>query len=252
MKKLLAGLFLMALSMGCGGSQPAVRSPSPTISHMGQSTVALVVTDEEGDTYSYCTGVWVSQTEILTANHCVEAGARMALTFGMTVEEKEFFQDKPVNPVGFVIKFNTDAESVLGEEPKETHRGTVTRVDRDNDLGLIKVSSDNVPVHQVAELATQMPGIGERILCVGHPRGLYWTYVEGVVSSYRGNMPDGDGDVKHGPFLQVSAPIYFGNSGGGVFDTEGKLLGIASFIARAPNVAFYVHRDTINKFLYKK
>jgi S1-C subfamily serine protease len=52
-----------------------------------------------------------------------------------------------------------------------------------------------------------------------------------------------------GPWMQVSAPIWYGNSGGGAFDAEGSLVGIASFKALAPNVAFYVHLETIREFL---
>lgn len=260
MKKLLGFLVVMTLGMGCGGStrptktaaveKPAVRAPSAEIAHMGKSTVALVTTDGEGETYSFCTGVWVSPNEILTANHCVVAARKRQLAIAVeTVEEMEALEEMEVDAVDTPIHYTVDAESVLGEEPSATHLGVVKKTDKKNDLALIQVATQGVPVHDVAELASQMPALGETVTCVGHPRGLYWTYVGGLVSSYRKDMPDGDGGKRFGPFLQVSAPVYFGNSGGGVFDSEGKLLGIASFIASSPNTAFYIHRDNIKKFL---
>ncbi len=39
---------------------------------LASKTVALVGRDREGNPRSYCSGVWVSETSILTAYHCVE------------------------------------------------------------------------------------------------------------------------------------------------------------------------------------
>lgn len=204
---------------------------------MGDSTVALVMADEDGDVRPYCTGVWISQDEILTANHCVEAVARHLY---------DVDEDTPVDAVGVPIHYIVEKEARLGEEPTAQHLGYVKAVNEDNDLALVKVETTGMPAHEFAEVADEMPALGEKILCVGHPRGLYWSYVQGLVSAYRKSMPNMD---KGGPFVQVSAPVWFGNSGGGVFDTSGKLVGIASFITKAPNTAFYIHADNIKKFL---
>lgn len=229
---------MIALSTGCGGSlKSTVRSPSSTTAHMGNSTVALVMADEDGDVRPYCTGVWVTEDEILTANHCVEAVARHLY---------DVDEETPVDPVGVKIHYIVEKEAVLGEEPTAMHLGHVKAVNEDNDLALIKVELSGVPTHEYADVADELPALGERVLCVGHPRGLYWSYVQGVVSAYRKSMPGMD---KGGPFVQVSAPVWFGNSGGGVFDTSGRLVGIASFITKAPNTAFYIHADNIKKFL---
>ena len=87
-----------------------------------------------------------------------------------------------------------------------------------------------------------MPGIGEHIFVVGHPRGMYWTYAEGTVSAYRN-------ESSVGKVVQVNATVWFGNSGGGVFDADGKLLGICSRLTKVPQMNYYVHLDSVKKFL---
>jgi S1-C subfamily serine protease len=50
--------------------------------------------------------------------------------------------------------------------------------------------------------------------------------------------------------IQISAPVWLGNSGGGAFDEDGRLIGICSWISKnGPQLTFFVHRDAINKFI---
>jgi S1-C subfamily serine protease len=64
--------------------------------------------------------------------------------------------------------------------------------------------------------------VGERAFAVGTPLGLELTLSEGLVSS-----------VRHAStvnFVQTSAPINNGSSGGGLFDDRGNLIGITSLL----------------------
>jgi S1-C subfamily serine protease len=216
--------------VGCGGEVVNGIRVNSVSKQIGSSTVALVRKTEDKETRSYCTGVWVSSVDILTAGHCV----------GALVEE-----DSGLSPVGEKVMYIVESEvTEVQKDPVMFHDGVVSGYDKAYDLGLIRVSG-NVPDHNVSEFAEEMPGLGEQVYFVGHPRGMYWSYIVGVVAAYRREV----GEEKHGPFVQVSAPVYFGNSGGGVFDRDGKLFGIASFITRSPNTGFYIHRDSIVKFL---
>jgi S1-C subfamily serine protease len=75
--------------------------------------------------------------------------------------------------------------------------------------------------------------IGERAFTIGTPRGLELTVAEGIVSSKR---------VMHDRlYVQTSAPVSPGSSGGGLFDERGNLLGITSFkIDDAENLNFAI------------
>jgi S1-C subfamily serine protease len=63
--------------------------------------------------------------------------------------------------------------------------------------------------------------IGERVYAIGSPEGLELTFSEGVISSLR--------DTEGVHMIQTSAPISPGSSGGGLFDTQGNLIGITTF-----------------------
>jgi S1-C subfamily serine protease len=236
-------LFAILSINGCTSSTKIpVKSPSGLIKHMGDSTVALVITAKDGEVHPFCTGVWVGQDEILTANHCVEASARFLL--GPDADE-----NTPVDPVGTKVHYviEREAESV-GEEPTAIHLGYVRAVDIDHDLAVLRVKTSGMPSHDIATLPSELPAIGDHVFVVGQPRGLYWSYVEGTVSSYRNDVPN---TGIEGPYLQINGTVWFGNSGGGAFDDSGHVIGIASRLVRVPNMSLFVHANSIKKFLHE-
>ena len=80
--------------------------------------------------------------------------------------------------------------------------------------------------------ATQLK-VGQRVYAIGTPKGLELTLSEGLISSLR---PRARSFV-----IQTSAPMSHGSSGGGLFDDEGRLVGIAAFqYARGQNLNFAV------------
>lgn len=80
--------------------------------------------------------------------------------------------------------------------------------------------------------ATQLK-VGQRVYAIGTPKGLELTLSEGLISSLR---PRARSFV-----IQTSAPMSRGSSGGGLFDDEGRLVGIAAFqYARGQNLNFAV------------
>ncbi|MCK9362977.1 MAG: S1C family serine protease [Syntrophales bacterium] len=62
--------------------------------------------------------------------------------------------------------------------------------------------------------------IGEDILAIGNPAGLEGTVSKGIISGVR--------EVDDIKFIQITAPISPGSSGGPVFDSAGKVIGIAT------------------------
>jgi S1-C subfamily serine protease len=63
--------------------------------------------------------------------------------------------------------------------------------------------------------------VGEPALTVGTPQGLELTVADGLVSSKR--------TLEGRRLIQTTAPISPGSSGGGLFDSQGHLLGITTF-----------------------
>src|SRR5207253_3024183 len=61
---------------------------------------------------------------------------------------------------------------------------------------------------------------GQPIVALGHPRGLEYSVVAGVLSGKR--------DIDGVSMLQIAIPIEQGNSGGPVLDMQGRVVGIVS------------------------
>lgn len=75
--------------------------------------------------------------------------------------------------------------------------------------------------------------IGERVYSVGAPRGLELTIGEGLVSGKR--------EASGRRFVQTSAPVSPGSSGGGLFDPYGNLIAITTFTLReSQNINFAI------------
>lgn len=193
----------------------------------------------------YCAGVWVSYYQILTAAHCVDEPANPLL--------KELGIVPFINPIGQRFGFVTTHDIEPGQEPFATRarrvRWATVRVFRsDIDLALLEVDRGHIPPnHPVVLVGRGTVRLGTQVHVMGHTSGMWWCYTSGWISSDR---------TMRGPFqapnhvLQVSAPIWSGNSGGGAFDQAGSLVGIASFMRPSvPSMGFFVHRNVILTFL---
>lgn len=207
--------------------------------------------------FVYCTAVWVSDNTLLTANHCVEGAAKQWAKDHQkdkreaNSDDDDDDDDAIAMPrlIGFKMYYVVQGEvQGVSDEPSATHLSTVALLDKRHDLALLKVDGKVIPPHTVAKLADSSPAIGEHLYVLGHVRGLYWSHIEGVVSAVREDLPTRELGI-HGPFLQVSGPVYYGNSGGGAFNHQGELVGIASFMFRAPQTTMFIHLDSIKAFL---
>lgn len=95
---------------------------------------------------------------------------------------------------------------------------TVTHAAADYDLCRLQVEGLKVTGLPVRESSTLE--IGERVYAIGAPKGLELTFSEGIISALR--------DFPNGRVIQTSAPISSGSSGGGLFDSQGRLIGITT------------------------
>ncbi len=78
--------------------------------------------------------------------------------------------------------------------------------------------------------------IGEKVYAIGSPQSLENTLSEGIISGLR--------EMDGVRYIQTTAPIAQGSSGGGLFDEEGRLIGITTFIVKGGgNLNFAVAID---------
>jgi len=83
--------------------------------------------------------------------------------------------------------------------------------------------------------------VGEKVYAIGAPQGLELTLSDGLIASLR-KLPSGE------TIIQTSAPISKGSSGGGLFDSNGRLIGITSYFARmGQNLNFAIPASWISE-----
>jgi serine protease Do len=97
--------------------------------------------------------------------------------------------------------------------------------DDKTDIALLKVESDK-PLPAVGWGDSDKLRVGDWVLAIGNPFGLGGTVTAGIVSARGRNINAGPYD----DFIQTDASINRGNSGGPMFDSEGKVVGVNTAI----------------------
>ncbi len=108
---------------------------------------------------------------------------------------------------------------------------TVISVDEKSDLALIKLDVGNSVLTPVTVADSSKAVMGQNVAVVGNPLGVGLSYSYGYVSH-----PDRDISDSSGNFIQIDVTVNPGNSGGGLFDAQGNLLGIVTAKAKGDNV----------------
>lgn len=80
-----------------------------------------------------------------------------------------------------------------------------------DDIALILVAGSSLPM-----VPFHSPDLGMPVMAVGYPGGTF-----AVTVGHVGGYPDEDGEVR------FTAPIYYGSSGGGIWDMRAHLVGIS-------------------------
>ena len=134
-----------------------------------------------------------------------------------------------IDPSGYVVTNNhvvegADEVSVILQDNTSLPAKIVGR-DESGDLALLKVESDK-PLPTVEFGDSDTARVGDWVLAIGNPFGLGGTVTAGIVSAR-------SRDIRQGPyddFIQTDAAINRGNSGGPLFNMDGKVVGINTAI----------------------
>jgi putative serine protease PepD len=97
-----------------------------------------------------------------------------------------------------------------------TMSGEIVRTDKLDDLALVHVSE----VLKALAVAGARPRVGTAVMALGSPLGLSGSVSVGYVAAFR--------SIFGADYLQFTAPISPGNSGGPVVDAGGRVVGIAT------------------------
>ena len=122
---------------------------------------------------------------------------------------------------GYKPPFNNDASNVtVLDSAKTSYKAKVVRTNAKSDLALLKVENATFNASKIS--LENNARIGTSIICAGSPltANLNQTVSEGIINGHITQK-----GFQHYAF---SATVHPGNSGGGLFNTQGELIGIVS------------------------
>ncbi|WER48669.1 serine protease [Cupriavidus sp. WKF15] len=131
-------------------------------------------------------------------------------------------------------------KSISVKHDNTAHGARLEYADVDRDLCIIKAKGLVAPAVPVAPLSTLK--VGEKVYALGAPRGLELTLSDGLLAALH---RDKDNNIVR---IQMTAPISPGSSGGGLFDEEGRLIGVSYMTIRdAQNLNFAIPATWIDQ-----
>lgn len=250
-------LVLLALLVNACGAQlphnsqavdrPPVSKEPPTDPVMHALGSSVILWDKEEELV--CAAQRISPTLLVTAHHCIVAATANAEQLELwqlaesDSDEAGLNYEKKISPVAGTKIFFTPYHAWMGTgvgEPIPAVPSFVAAKSAESDLAILQTAASS---QEFVELRASGPlAIGEMVFSIGHPAGLEFSYSRGYVSNHCRFLS--------GPecWLQVDTAIYGGNSGGGLFDANGKLIGIASRRVGF-NYGFYAPLGSIAKLL---
>lgn len=134
----------------------------------------------------------------------------------------------------------TGRQEVAVYSAETDHRATLLAVDWRRDVCLLHVG--DLAAQPVRLGSAESLRIGQKVYAIGAPEGLVFTLSDGLVSAIR--------EFEYGAVIQTSAPISPGSSGGGLFDDQGTLVGVTTFVwAEGQNLNFAHPADWVRELL---
>jgi len=114
------------------------------------------------------------------------------------------------------------AVKVVVQRRNTTHLAELELVDPERDICQLKVEDMSAP--PVTRAPMNSLRVGQKVYALGSPSGQELTLSDGIISSLRHDSAD------RIELIQTSAPISPGSSGGGLFDVDGRLLGLTTLM----------------------
>jgi S1-C subfamily serine protease len=190
-----------------------------------------------------CSGTLIDLEKrlVLTAHHCV--------TQGISSKEEEYEDEDGNLQKRKARKFEALQVTQYSYDgfkrvKSVSYDADIVAYSDDFDLAVVKISSD-IPNKMSSQVAKKNPVRGEPVKIVGNPGLEYGSVVDSNVSSVSRRV---ETDRKRDA-IQLPG-VYFGNSGGAIYNMDGEIVGVAHAKRRGTDViGFAIPASSINKFL---
>jgi serine protease Do len=214
MMKYMVILLLLVIAMSTQNARSTNKGSHLDVPAISQEAngkvVSIVMSDKDGHPIAQGSGFLVSKDGQVVTNYHVIKNGSSA-----------------------VIKFPNGAffavEGVLAS-------------DKDRDVAVIKVHGNDFRMLALGD--SDRLQVGEEVVAIGSPLSLESTVSNGIVSGIRTVEEEG------GKFLQITAPISPGSSGGPLFNMAGKVVGITtSHLRNGENLNFAIPINDVKPML---
>ena len=229
-KKVLAGVLALvlvaAVSFGGGfaGYLAASKNGGQTVMYQAASGGSATSTSSTGGSLSDVAGavtpsVVVVTTEQIVTDNYFWGGQQVLSGAGSGVI---------LTTDGYIV---TNYHVVEGAQQitvtlhdDSTYTATVVGSDQQSDIALLKIDATGLTPAVLGD--SDSVQVGEVVIAVGNPMGtLGGTVTDGIVSALNRDISVEGNEMT---LMQTSAAISPGNSGGGLFNTNGELIGIVN------------------------
>ena len=213
---------------GWGGASIANssgRAEKATIQQSSRQPVSVQVKTVDGQTKMEPAEVYASVVNSAVSINCSATSTNI---FGQTTQTASSGSGFIITEDGYVV---TNYHVISGASSVQvtlydgdTYDATVIGGDSDYDVAVLKIEATGLQPVTLGESADV--NVGDAVLAIGNPLGtLSGTVTDGIVSALERQVTI---DGNNMTLLQTSAAVNPGNSGGGLFNASGELIGIVN------------------------
>ncbi len=169
----------------------------------------------------------------------IVAKSQVQTIFGNTAESSSAGTGFIITSDGLILTnkhvvSETSAVYIVITADGKNYDGTIQSVDPLNDLAVVKISANGLPVVELGD--SDQLQVGQWVVTIGNALGQYQnTVTAGVISAKRRDIQASDSSGSSSEnlsgMLQTDAAINAGNSGGPLVDLEGQVIGINTAVA---------------------
>ncbi|WP_170157269.1 trypsin-like peptidase domain-containing protein [Roseimicrobium gellanilyticum] len=160
-----------------------------------------------------------SRPSIVTVTQFGRGGGQDALGTGFVIDKDGLIVTN-LHVIGNARRLEVELSDGSKHEVTEVHA-----TDADLDLAVLRIAKKDLQPLTIGD--SDKVEQGQDVVAIGHPQGLQFSVVEGVVSAMR--------EVEGHPMIQVAIPIEEGNSGGPLMDRQGRVQGVLTLKSAVTN-----------------